>query len=87
MFADRNLINRRNVCTDVSKKVDACKQFMILEVKARVVGCILDTLQISEMNVDPKEETLPQSIKDGTDKEKLRFLRELMERMLKKFVY
>ena len=41
LHSDRVLINRRNVRTDVSKKVDACKQFFELEVKSRIIAATL----------------------------------------------
>ena len=42
LYSDRNLINRRNVKSDVSSAVNACRAFFQLEVEARVVaGCLL----------------------------------------------
>ncbi len=38
LYSDRNLINRRNVKSDVSSAVNACCAFFQLEVEARVVA-------------------------------------------------
>ena len=50
MFADRNLVNRRNVVTDVSENIDSCKQFFLLEIQAKVVACVVDVLGISAID-------------------------------------
>ena len=44
LYADRNLINRRNVVEEVKKNFDACKQFFNLEIEARVVAAALKIL-------------------------------------------
>ena len=52
LYSDRNLINRRNVKSDVSDAVNACRRFFQLAVEARVVAACLQVLDM--VNVDGK---------------------------------
>ena len=45
MYSDKNLINRRNVKSDVASAVNACRKFFEIEIEARVVAaglCVLE---------------------------------------------
>ena len=59
MFADRALINRRNVSTDVRKKYNACKQFFLLEVEARILAAAMQVLKIKSFRDIPTFDILP----------------------------
>ena len=63
-----NLINRRNVVNDVSKKVSACKKFFMLEVKAQVVAAAINELGMEDIDSSPSEEKF--DVNDNDSKEK-----------------
>ena len=54
MYADRTLINRRNVKNDVSSAVNPCRQFFTLEVKARVIAAGLKVLEMDKLENEPE---------------------------------
>ena len=86
MFVDKVLINRRNVNTDVSKKVDGCKKFFQLEVNARIVAGFMQILGIESLNEEPSVSILPDEIKSGTAKARRKFLNELTGKVVDRFV-
>ena len=68
LYNDRNLINRRNVVTDVSKNVSACKKFFLLEVKARVVAAAMNELGIEDIDSSPDSESFNINENDSREK-------------------
>ena len=44
MYSDRNLINRRNVKSDVSSAANPCRRFFQLEVEARIIGAAVKVI-------------------------------------------
>ena len=50
LYNDRNLINRRNVKSDVSDSVNACRRFFQLAVEARVVAGCLNVLDMASLD-------------------------------------
>ena len=86
MFVDKVLINRRNVNTDVSKKVDECKKFFQLEVNARIVAGFMQILGIESLDEEPSASVLPDEIKSGTAKARRKFLNELTGKVVDRFV-
>ena len=50
MYSDRNLVNRRNVKSDVSAAANACRRFFQLEVEARIIAAALSILGMKEMD-------------------------------------
>ena len=70
LHSDCILINRRNVRTDVSKKVDACKQFFELEVKSRVIAVTLTALGMKSLTDVPSSTLLPESLINASDQVK-----------------
>ena len=55
MFAGSVLINLRNVDSHVRAKVNACKQFFLMEVDCRVVAAALEELHIKDIDDVPDE--------------------------------
>ena len=55
LYCDRNLINRRNIKSDVSSAVNACGRFFHLGVEARVIFWGLAVLGIENLNEEPEE--------------------------------
>eukprot|EP00794_Sanderia_malayensis_P000968 gene968-282_t len=86
MYADRNVINQRNVTSDVSKRVDACKKFFILEVTARIIAAFLEVLQIKDINEYPSEDFLPHDACDGPPRMKKQFLEQLSSKVVDMYV-
>ena len=50
MYSDRNLVNRRNVKSDVSAAANACRRFFQLEVEARIIAAALSILGMKKMD-------------------------------------
>ena len=59
LYSDRNLINRRNVVTDVKTRVSACKQFFNVSLDARVTAAALQELGMEDINAVPAEDKFP----------------------------
>ena len=57
MYSDRNLINRRNVKSDVSAAANACRRFFTIEVESRIVAATMSVLGIEKL--DDEEFPLP----------------------------
>ena len=73
MYSDRNLINRRNVKSDVSAAANACRRFFKIEVESRVIAGALAVLEMDSLDED--KEIF--SDKEETSKEdKMEFLRK-----------
>ena len=66
MYSDRNLINRRNVKSDVSSAANACRRFFTLEVEARIVAAALHILGMTKMD-DPEPTTPEFKLPSGQD--------------------
>lgn len=86
MYCDRNLINRRNVGTDVSQRFDACKQFFLLEVRARIVAAFLAVLGMKSIDDIPTDECLPPSVTNGAENVQKEFLHGLAAKVVDKYV-
>ena len=50
MYSDRNLVNRRNIKSDVSAAANACRRFFQLEVEARIIAAALSILGMKKMD-------------------------------------
>ena len=55
LYADRNLINRRNVTADVTKAFASDKQMFLLAVHARIIAAAMKELEMKNMNELPKQ--------------------------------
>ena len=86
MLAEKVLINRRNINTDVSKKVDGCKKFLLLEVHCRIVAAFMKMLFLESLDDEPTSSVPPASIVNASDKEKKKFLDELCGKVVDHFV-
>ena len=82
MFAEKVLINRRNINTDVGKEVDGCKKFLLLEVPCRIVAAFMQVLCPESLDDEPTSSVLPDSIVNVSGKEKKKFLDELCGKKL-----
>ena len=86
MFADKILVNRRNVSGEVSKKADACKQFFLLEVKSRIVAAVLMELQIQSLQATPDETILPGNLCAKSNSERRRYMETLCTKVIEKYI-
>lgn len=62
LFSDRNLINRRNVRSDVQQGYTQCKEFFLLEFESRVVAAAFQILGMLALEDLPSLHPLPQSV-------------------------
>ena len=74
MFADRNLINRRNVREDPHTAYRADRDFMVLEVTARVVAAAFVVLGLESKQDKPKHFTIPENLSSQSRFHQLQFL-------------
>lgn len=74
MYFDRNVINRRNVREDPHTAYQPDRDFLILEVTARVVAAAFEVLEISSKTEQPKNLPIPEDIAKWNKLEQLQFL-------------
>lgn len=74
MFADRNLINRRNVREDPHTAYRADRDFMSLEVTARVVAAAFHVLGLQSRQDKPKNFPIPENLASQSKLHQLQFL-------------
>eukprot|EP00794_Sanderia_malayensis_P008377 gene8377-9276_t len=86
MFSDQVLVNRRNVNTDVSRKVEGCKQFFLFEVNGRIIACYCEILGIRSPDVEPMGNVILQKLSTMTNKEKKDYLFNLSAEVVDKFI-
>ncbi|XP_065067588.1 uncharacterized protein LOC135693129 [Rhopilema esculentum] len=86
MFADKVFINRRNVRSDVSQKVEGCKQFFILEVTARVLAAYCEILGIKDVDDEPDQNTVLDNVSMMSIKEKKELLDSLSAKVVDNFI-
>ncbi|XP_065064063.1 uncharacterized protein LOC135690430 [Rhopilema esculentum] len=86
MFADKVFINRRNVRTDVSQKVEGCKQFFNLEVTARVLTAYCKILGIKDVDDESDQNTVLDNVSMMSIKEKKELLDSLSAKVVDNFI-
>ncbi len=86
MLADKLLINRKNISTEVKKKFNACKKFFTLEIEARVIASAMVILGLQSISDQPSESKLPPEILTGTDDQKKTFLDGLAFQVVDAFI-
>ena len=59
MFSDRNLINRRNVKSDIDSAVNPCRKFFELEVNARLMAAAMEILGMKSTSDTPDNTLIP----------------------------
>lgn len=84
MYSDRTLINRRNVKSDVSSAVNPCRQFFVLEVKARVIAAALKVLGMDSHEGTATEYTYSDESSSKSDKKK--YLQFLATKIVDEFI-
>ena len=85
LYSDRNLIDRRNVSSDVSHRVNPCKKFFALMIRARVVAATMKILGMEAVDGMPEKDVL--SVNGNSDKrEKRKFIQSLAARVVDEFI-
>ncbi|XP_028410550.1 uncharacterized protein LOC114533248 [Dendronephthya gigantea] len=85
MYADRTLINRRNVKSEVSSAANPCRQFFTLEVKARVIAAGLTVLKMDKLEDEPAKD-LSFSGDNSSKVEKTNYLKSISAKVVDEFI-
>lgn len=86
MFADRNLINRRNVKDDPHTAYRADRDFMVLEVTARVIAAAFLVLGLESKQDKPKHFTIPDNLASQSKFHQLQFLHKVAAKIVDEVV-
>ena len=86
LFADRNLINRRNVTADVHSNWANCKAFALLEIKARIIAAAMVILGMDKITDQPKQAPVSFDIRNGDDQQKKSYLTKISAKIFDQFV-
>ena len=86
MFADRNLINRRNVRDDPHTAYRAGRDFMVLEVTARVIAAAFLVLGLESKQDKPKHFTIPENLASQSKFHQLQFLHKAAAKIVDEVV-
>eukprot|EP00112_Aurelia_sp_Birch-Aquarium-sp1_P017402 Seg4027.1 transcript_id=Seg4027.1/GoldUCD/mRNA.D3Y31 product="hypothetical protein" protein_id=Seg4027.1/GoldUCD/D3Y31 len=87
LYSDRNLINRRNVVTDVKSRVSACKQFFNISLEAGIVAAALLELGLEDTTAIPSEEKFPYAYMMSTTlEERKKIFDDFVHTLLKKYI-
>ena len=86
LFADRNLINRRNVTADVHSNWAHSKVFAILEIKARIIAAAMLVLGMNKIGDQPKHNASLVAARSGNDQEKKHYLMKISGQIVDQFV-
>lgn len=77
LYSDRNLINRRNVSSDVDAAVNPRGKFFDLEVNARLIAAALNELGMSDISDSPKGEFSQPNLPEVSNMEKKDYVRKI----------
>ena len=83
MYSDRNLVNRRNVKSDVSAAANACRRFFQLEVEARIIAPALSILGMKKMD---DEKPIRNMFEGTSTTDKKSYLHHISSLVVDKFV-
>lgn len=86
MMADRNLINRRNVKEDPHAAYRADRDFLLLEVTARIICAAFHVLGMNNTKDKPQQLQIPETIKDQSKMEKRQFLHKAAAKIVDEII-
>ena len=86
VYSDRNLINRRNVSSDVDAAVNPCRKFFDLEVKARLIAAALHELGMNNILDSPKGEFSQPNLPEASNVEKKEYVRKIATHIVDGYV-
>lgn len=87
MYSDRTLINRRNVVNDPKNAYAANRDFLILEVKARVIAAAMEVLGFQSKSGAPTKFPIPEDLEDQTTSEKRKYLHKAASKIVEKIIF
>ena len=87
MFADRNVINRRNVTSDVSSSYRPNRDFFRVVFQSRVIGAAMSVLGLENKSSIPSKHRLPENMATLSKGQKLQVLHELSAKVVDNFVF
>ena len=87
MFADRNLINQRNVTSDVSSSYRPNRDFFWVVFQSRVIGAAMSVLGFENRSSIPSKHTLPENLTTLSKASKRKVLHELSAKVVDNFVF
>ena len=77
MLADRTVIKRRNVCSNVKSAYRADRDFLSTVLKSRVIAAAMNVLGFENKRGKPSKFVLPSNIENLQKSKKLELLHEL----------
>ena len=80
------MINRRNVGSDVKARASQCKQFLLLEVKSRLIAATLEELKLESLDDEPSNDLLPQNLPTRSKQQQKKFIMELATNIVDKHI-
>ena len=87
MFADGNLVNRRNLSAGTKHSYAQNKQMFMLAMEARVAAAVMTILGIEDINGKPTKLEYKFHVTDAADKHlKKKYLRDLASSIVDKFI-
>ena len=86
LYADRNLINRRNVTADVKSNWANNKAFTLLEIKARIIAATLVVLGMNDISGEPTKHKVTDGLRNGDAFLRQIYLYKIAKLVLSEFV-
>ena len=87
MFADRALINRKNVSSDVSSSYRPNRDFFRVVFQSRVIGAAMSVSGFEDKSSTPSKYTLPKNMAALSKAAKLKVLHDLSAKVVDNFVF
>jgi len=87
MFAERTVINRRNVSSDVKSAYRADRDFLSVVLKSRIIAAAMNILGFESKTGKPSKFILPPDIGKLQKSKKLELLHELSAKVVDSFIF
>ena len=87
MFADRTVINRRNVTADVSSSYRPNRDFLMTVFKSRVIAAAMTVLGMESKESLPTKHDLPPNLEELSKSDKQKHLHDLSAKVVDAFVF
>lgn len=72
--------------SDVKARASPCKQFLLLEVKSRIIAATLEELKLESLDDEPSNDLLPQNLPTRSKQEQKKFIMELATNVVDKHI-
>lgn len=87
MFSDRTLINRRNVLSDPKNAYAANRDFLVLELKARVIAAAMNVLGFESLTAAPSKFPIPEGLQNKPRSEQIKYLNDAAGKIVDELVF